>query len=200
MLPLEVDIFNRFKKRKEADVNAPNRSVALKYAEEVISLWKDRGNLPTLELHTVQLKVENIYSRGRDVLKISKERRDKMLADLDTEEDEPDGVKGIGRKKKKLDTFEKLFDISPIKHFSREDCDCPASQKVPAREFSFLLDQRTERQLVIASVDEKVTQAWQEAQQRKGKEEIFLKKEDTRQENVRKDIKRKRIEFLEAQV
>ena len=123
-----------------------------------------------------------------------------MLADLDTEEDEPDGVKGIGRKKKKLDTFEKLFDISPCKHLSREDCDCPASQKVPAREFSFLLDQRTERQLVIASVDEKVTQAWQEAQQRKGKEEIFLKKEDTRQENVRKDIKRKRKEFLEAQV
>jgi hypothetical protein len=29
MLPLEVDIFNRFKKVKEADVNAPNTSVAL---------------------------------------------------------------------------------------------------------------------------------------------------------------------------
>ena len=79
MLPLEVDIFNRFKKVKEADVNAPNTSVALKVAEEVISLWKDRGNLPTLELRTVQEKVENIYSRGKDVLKIPKERRDKML-------------------------------------------------------------------------------------------------------------------------
>ena len=44
-----------------------------------------------------------------------------------------------GRPNKNIDTFEKLFDICPCTHMSRELCDCPRLQKVPERESSVSL-------------------------------------------------------------
>ena len=195
-LPLDVDIFNKFKKMKEDDIAALNKDIGVKIAEEVIAMWRDKGNLPTYEVKGVGVRVEKVYARGKDVLKIPKDRRDKMIAELDKEEDEN---KQVGRKKKKIDTFEKLFDICPCQHLSREDCDCPASDKVAVREFSFLLDQRTDRKMVVSGVDDEVSKAWESSRQRKEKSKKYEGKEDIRQETVKKDMLISRKQFLEDQ-
>ena len=161
MLPLKVDIFNHFKKVKEEDTSAPNSSVAYKVANEVIILWRDRGNLPTLDIRTVQRRVESVYMRGKDFLKIPKIRRDKMLTDLDEQENDVEKSKSVGRKKKQLYTLEKLFDICPCQHLSREVRDCLLNQKVSAREFPFLCDQRTCRKMVFCGTDQKITDQWE---------------------------------------
>ena len=195
-LPLDVDIFNKFKKMKEDDIAALNKDIGVKIAEEVIAMWRDKGNLPTYEVKGVGVRVEKVYARGKDVLKIPKDRRDKMIAELDKEEDEN---KQVGRKKKKIDTFEKLFDICPCQHLSREDCDCQASDKVAVREFSFLLDQRTDRKMVVSGVDDEVSKAWESSRQRKEKSKKYEGKEDIRQETVKKDMLISRKQFLEDQ-
>ena len=165
-------------------------------AEEVIDFWRNKGNLPTFEVKYVASKIEKVVARGRDVLKIPKDRRDKMLGELENEEGENITV---GRKKKKLDTFEKLFDICLCQHLSRESCDCPATSKVSEREFSFLLDQRSERKMIVSGVDEKVSKAWEISRMRKEKEQKFEKKEEIRQQLVRDEILTNRAEFLEEQ-
>ena len=72
-----------------------------------------------------------MYTRGRDFLKIQRERRDNIQKELDKEN--KDDICAKGRKKKKIKTFDNLFDICPCKRMSREACDCPAPQKVSER-------------------------------------------------------------------
>ena len=119
-----------------------------------------------MQYYSVFRRVKEVYTRGQAMLKIPKERRDKMLSDLEKTEASVDNGR---RKKKKLDTFENLFDICPCKHISRDVCDCPASQKVPQREFLFLLDQRTDRKMIIFDVDGVVSKAWKQSNKRKEK-------------------------------
>ena len=121
VLPLEFEGFNQFKKLKEEDINCENKVIAEKIAVQLIDLWKNKGNLPTEGLYSVQKKVEVLYNRGRNILKIPRERREKMF---DREEEE--GIKRGRKKKINLETFENLFDICTCKHMSREDCYCPA--------------------------------------------------------------------------
>ena len=64
--------------------------------------------------------------------------------------------KSVRRKKKQLYTFEKIFDICPCQHLSRKVCDCLLNQKVSAREFHFLCNQRICRKMVICGTDQKI--------------------------------------------
>ena len=195
MLPLEFEVFNQFKKLKEEDINCENKVIAENIAVQLIDLWKNKGNLPTEGLYSVQMKVEVLYKRGRNILKIPRERREKMF---DREEEE--GIKRGRKNTIKLETFEKLFDICTCKHMSREDCDCPASKKVHEREFPFIIDQRTERKMVISGVDEPVTKAWENTRKKKESAEKFVEKEWSRQEFVREEIERKKGQFDEAEI
>ena len=98
-----------------------------------------------------------------------------------------------------MDTFDKLFEISSCLHQSRSSCDCPAAKKVAEREFPFLNDQRTERKMSIATKDDKVTKAWDNLRDKKEKNEKYVEKEATRQNEVRQTAASKRKEFLEDQ-
>ena len=109
MLPLETDIYNKFKKMKEENVNAPKKEVAKAIAEEVVAFWQDKGNLPTLAVYSVQLKVIDVYERGRNVLKIPRDRREKLLDEMDREEAGAGDENKIGRKKNKMDALDKHF-------------------------------------------------------------------------------------------
>ena len=199
MLPLEADIYNKFKKMKEENVNAPKKEVAKAIAEEVVAFWQDKGNLPTLAVYSVQLKVIDVYERGRNVLKIPRDRREKLLDEMDREEAGAGDENKIGRKKKKMDTLDKLFDISSCFHQSRSSCNCPAAKKVAEREFPFLNDQRTERMMSIATKDDKVTKAWDKLRDKKEKNAKYEEKEATRQIEVRQTAASRKKEFLEDQ-
>ena len=97
-LPLEIDVFNKFKKIKEENVNRPTKHIAQELSENIVTLWKEKGNLPTVDIRWVQEQVEDIYSRGRELLKIPKVRREKILAELDTEDNcDKKGKKGEER-------------------------------------------------------------------------------------------------------
>ena len=181
-LPLEIDVFNKFQKIKEENVNRPTKHIAQELSENIVTLWKEKGNLPTVDIRWVQELVEDIYSRGRELLKIPKVRREKILAEMDTE-DNCDKKGKRGRKGRKFESFDKLFDICPCKHDCRDDCNCPADLKVSAREFLFLVDQRTDRKMEIGEI----TNDWEESRERKEKKELFDQKEDIRQEKVRED-------------
>ena len=62
---------------------------------------------------------------------------------------------------RKTDNFEGLFDICTCHCASRNSCTCPSDKKVHEREWEFLADQRTNRNMVISSsVDADVTRRW----------------------------------------
>ena len=71
---------------------------------------------------------------------------------------------------------------------SGELCDCPRLQKVPEREFCFLIDQRTERKMYIADIDKNVTKVWKERNERKGKRENYEKRHKLCLERIEEDI------------
>ena len=102
MLPLESDIFNKYRKMKEENCNATQKDMAKALAEEVMNFWVSKVNLPTVELYSIQKKIVDVIARGRNILKIPKERREKLLDELDQEEnsEETEATKK-GQKKKK---------------------------------------------------------------------------------------------------
>lgn len=56
-----------------------------------------------------------------------------------------------------LESSQKLFDIAACKCTSFETCSCIKPRKVPITERDFLLDQRSERKMVISGIDTKET-------------------------------------------
>lgn len=59
--------------------------------------------------------------------------------------------------KQKLEEFRRkskeLFDISTCKCKNIDECICPKTKRMPAREKKFLIDQRTTRRMGIGNVD-----------------------------------------------
>ena len=46
MLPLESDIFNKYRKMKEENSNATHKDMAKALAEEVMNFWESKGESP----------------------------------------------------------------------------------------------------------------------------------------------------------
>ena len=207
MLPLEVDIFNKYKQKKEqgTNANATQKDMAKNLAEEVVEFWKNKGNLPTIELYSVQKKIVDIIDRGYKILKIPQERRTKFIEEMENDEnseDQTDAASAVkkGRKKKNMDVLDQLFDICTCKHLTREVCDCPASKKVPEREYDFLMDQRSERKMFISKKDEKVSLAWAKTREKKEKQAKFVEKKEERQKKIVEEFSKSRMEFLSEEV
>ena len=62
-LPLEVDIFNYMKKRMD-ESNSKIQFIAKEVANEVMILWREKGNLPTYALPIITSKVKKTVSKG----------------------------------------------------------------------------------------------------------------------------------------
>ena len=84
-LPLEVDVYNAViftKSQMQIEANnntVSNRSVFSRVAQDVKDIWEVRGNLPTISHRTILEKVEKVFLKGKDLQKISVERRSKLL-------------------------------------------------------------------------------------------------------------------------
>ena len=52
---------------KEEDVNIPNKQITKTLAEEVVKLWTENRNLPTIGLNAVQKQIEGIYTKAEDI-------------------------------------------------------------------------------------------------------------------------------------
>ena len=96
-----------------------------------------------------------------------------------------------GRKKcdvynSKIDVFKneahmKLFDIAACKCNVLTQCSCPKEKKVPKEENTFLVDQRSERQLFIDRVDITLSRKKSSRLLRNQKDAVRLTKESTQE-------------------
>ena len=148
VLPREIDIYNylKFLQIQRSSHSVPD--IANSIAKEVVEIWSGKGNLPTISVKAVSKRVIGIHKRGKAFLKKPIERR------ISTIHEPLEGVKSPhsrGRSRK-TDSFEGLFDICPCDCASRNSCNCPSYNKVHEREWDFLVDQRTNRNMVISSM------------------------------------------------
>ena len=81
-LPLEVDIFNYMKKRMD-ESNSQIQFIAKDVANEVMILWRVKGNLPTYALPIITSKVKKNVSKGEIYFEDTKNRRDAMFVELE---------------------------------------------------------------------------------------------------------------------
>ena len=185
-LPTEAEVYNAtVHKRQELNLLSNNFSNSLlpkseinkRIAQELISLWVGKGNLPTLSEQSVILKIGKLCDRAKAVLKVPKPRRLKLLQDLENSEEKTAEAKAE-KKRKTADFFHNLFDICPCKCLIRSTCKCPEDKKVPVLEWDFLWDQRSDRDRFIAEVHKEVTEKWTENQDRNDADDVRITKEN----------------------
>lgn len=204
-LPTEGEIYNAvaFKRQElQAKTNnynpadSSNQVVFKLVATEIMSLWVDKGNLPVIGEKAVIDKIKQVCDKAKALLKVPKERRLRLLEELEIEE-EGKVAGGSAKKKKKTDYLQALFDICSCKCQSRDTCKCIKERKVPPREWDFLADQRNDRDKVIGDVDKKVTEAWQVLQDKKDALQNQVQEEEERCDQVRADRNKQIENFLE---
>ena len=216
-LPTEAEVYNyigyvkqqiQLKNNNFSNSSISESDIFKRVANDVISIWSFKGNLPTIGEKQVIRKVQQVKQKGKDLLKIPIERRKKLLDDLDLIEEvgagtgSEFGVKGGSggsakkAKTKDSDFLHGLFDICSCKCSKRDICTCPKSKKINQMEWNFLVDQRTEREMFIGNIDKKVTEAWHDNQKRKDAFENQARVENMRCESVRNEREQELIEFM----
>ena len=199
-LPLELDVYNYYKflrNQESSRSQVTNDELASDIAAEVSALWTDKGNLRVISLQKVLDYTRNVIKKGNDLLKISLDRRQKLL---ESENIDCSEKKVKGRKAAKHDFLENLFDISTCKHKIYEECVCPRDSKVAQRDFDFLQDQRTQRKMCISNVDKKVTTAWEKYRLRKEKHILCVEQEEQRVDTVREEIVATKAAFMKDSI
>ena len=73
VLPREIDIYNYLKFLKRPGHLLIN--IANSIAEEVVEIWTEKGNLPTISVKAVSKKIIGIHKRRKAFLKKPIERR-----------------------------------------------------------------------------------------------------------------------------
>ena len=144
VLPKNCDIFNYYKYLKENTPKLSKNQLCELITAEVIEIWSKRGNLPTNEEKSVRNKVQDTITKGQDLLKLPLNRRVNYISESLMDVTSP-------RRTKKKNNFEGLFDICSCSCETRNSCVCPLMLKVPEREWDFLVDQRSNRKMVIDS-------------------------------------------------
>ena len=65
-LPCDVDISNYVKmKRLDISLKRPIDSIFKEIAEEVMELWEQKGNIPTMQYYSVFRRVKEVYTRAK---------------------------------------------------------------------------------------------------------------------------------------
>ena len=86
-LPTEAEVYNAtVHKRQELNLLSNNFSNSLlpkseinkRIAQELISLWVGKGNLPTLSEQSVIFKIGKLFDRAKAVLKVPKTKKIKV--------------------------------------------------------------------------------------------------------------------------
>ena len=145
VLPKNCDIFKYFKYLDEQGLS--KGEIYDRITAEVIDIWSNKGNLPTIKQKSVRNKLETIIKKGQALVKTPYNRRESYMNSL--------------QRNKNAIIFECLFDICSCSHKTRNLCDCPLKSKVPETEWPFLVDQRTNRKMRIdSSIDVAVTKRW----------------------------------------
>jgi len=128
-------------------IDPPVSITARLIAEKVIEIWK-KASIPVLSIRRVIQMITTFHKQCRDLLKSTKRDPSQQLKEEIF----------VGNAKKTL------FDICTCKCENPATCPCEKSRKVPEQEIPFLVDQRTNRKMVIGSIDVATTTRLQKRQ------------------------------------
>uniref|UniRef100_A0A6P7F767 Uncharacterized protein LOC114325406 n=1 Tax=Diabrotica virgifera virgifera TaxID=50390 RepID=A0A6P7F767_DIAVI len=129
--------------KAEQENNGTNRNLLVSEASEIVAqkvegIWKS-ASIPIVSHQRIVSLIKEYQKKRKDLLKPYLKRKD------------------VASYKSKLDVFKKdslrLFDIAACKCENFNSCSCLKQNKVPIKERPFLQDQRSCRQMMIASVD-----------------------------------------------
>lgn len=137
-----VNWHSKENRSKEIVSTSPLSCSCEEVANKLEAIWK-RASIPMIDHYSILRKIRSYHDKYRALLKSHKARKDVESYRMQI---------NIFRKKANA-----LFDISTCTCKSFESCCCKKERKVPMNEREFLLDQRTERKMVIGSLDRKVT-------------------------------------------
>ncbi|XP_072389272.1 uncharacterized protein [Diabrotica undecimpunctata] len=138
MIKLFIFVSQSYKKQYNNCVRKNSEIVT----ERVEEMWR-RASIPIVEHKTILARVIAYHDKYRTLLKPYKGRKDE-----------------VGYKEKLFkfgEDSKKLFDIATCKCLEFTDCSCPKNQKIPIPERNFLIDQRTDRKMIIGSLDREAT-------------------------------------------
>src|SRR6266496_4214024 len=112
-------------------------------AFDVEKIWI-KASVPVLSQQRVRDLVKTYYDQYRNLMKPYKERK--------TNKQYMERVSLFQQ------NSNKLFDIAACKCLDFSACHCHKDNKVPLQERKFLIDQRTDRRMMIGNVDRRMTQ------------------------------------------
>lgn len=115
--------------KKEPSINEISEIVSSK----VECLWR-KASIPTVSHNRVMQLIKSYHAKCKNLLKSLKRLSEGKIQDFHR-------------------NSEKLFDLSSCKCKDLELCKCSKDQKIPKEERAFLIDQRTERKMIMGTVD-----------------------------------------------
>ena len=156
VLPSYRDVMRHYLLLRNTEVGgcASNSEVIRKITERLETIWQ-KASIPVTTSKSIVDRIITYHKKYRTLMKPYKSQRGKS-ATYD----------------KKFDMFVgdslKLFDIATCKCVT-SGCTCPRDHKVPQDERAFLVDQRTERKMMIGGIDAKQTNVLHKREERKRK-------------------------------
>ena len=121
----------------------PAASIFREVTAQVMKIWTDEGIPIHGHKYVIRSVREKCYRASVKIYKIAKRRR---------QSDWRFGKMGNAY-------FLKLFDIAKCKCLSREQCNCPEGDRIPAKKWAFISDQRGRRRLTRNGVNSTATGA-----------------------------------------
>lgn len=121
------------KRSKETNKEPTFKELVNIVALKIEHIWS-KASIPTVQLKRIKSMLKNYHLKCKKIMKSYPKIPQKRLEEF-------------------LCNSKVLFDIAACKCKNINECNCPWHKKVPRREKSFLMDQRTTRRMFIGSVD-----------------------------------------------
>ncbi|XP_050309269.1 uncharacterized protein LOC126745454 [Anthonomus grandis grandis] len=166
VLPTFSDVIKYFLWiRHNLEESQVNRNLLVSEASEVVAqkieeIWKS-ASVPTVSHQRIVALIKEYQKKRKDLLKPYRQRKD------------------VPSYKSKAEHFvkdsQRLFDVAVCKCVDFQNCSCSKPNKVPLNERPFLQDQRSDRKMMIGSVDFKAVRHQQKRENRSQKDNIAEK-------------------------
>ncbi|XP_050301064.1 uncharacterized protein LOC126739426 [Anthonomus grandis grandis] len=151
--------------RHNLEESQVNRNLLVSEASEVVAqkieeIWKS-ASVPTVSHQRIVALIKEYQKKRNDLPKPYRQRKD------------------VPSYKSKIENFvkdsQRLFDVAACKCVDFQKCSCLKPNKVPLNEGPFLQDQRSDRKMMIGSVDFKAVRHQQKRENRSQKDNIAEK-------------------------
>lgn len=139
VIPLGVDVFKAYMHHQRKKDNNTVKETCRLVAQQVMDIYI-KASIPTIEFDSIVRRVQRLIDKGSELRKYPESKRTS------------DAYQG------NVSRFYELFDVCSCKCYdegirNRNSCTCPRENKIPALEWPFWIDQKSDRKMVIGSID-----------------------------------------------